>query len=167
MRRTLLSMACLVMLGLYTQETHAQVRFGAQASFANDVDLGVGARAQFGLKQISERLEGIASFDWFFPSGDAGVDWTYFEINANVAYAFPLTGSSTLRPYAGGGLNFARISIDYPDLPFAPGSYSSTDVGLNVLGGAKFGTGALTPFAEVRLQLGGGEQFVISGGILF
>ena len=167
MRRTLFSMACLAALGFCAQEAYAQVRFGAQASFANDVDLGVGARAQFGLKQFSERLEGIASFDWFFPSGGVGVDWSYFEVNANLAYAFPLTGSSALRPYAGGGLNFARISIDYPDLPFAPGSYSSNDVGLNVLGGAKFGSGALTPFAEVRLQLGGGEQFVISGGILF
>jgi hypothetical protein len=168
MRRTLLSMACLAVLGLYAQEAHAQVRFGPQASFADDVDLGVGARAMFGLKQFSERLEGIASFDWFFPSGGAGVDWTYFKINANVAYSIPLSGSSALRPYAGGGLNIARISIDYPDIPFAPGSVSSTDIGLNVLGGSKFGSGSgLTPFAELRIELGGGEQFVISGGILF
>lgn len=93
------------------------------------------------------------------------MDWTYLEINANVAYSFPLSGSSSLRPYAGGGLNIARSSIDF-DLPGLR-STSDTEVGLNVLGGSKFGSGRLTPFAELRLELGGGEQFVITGGFLF
>jgi len=126
------------------QEARAQVRFGAQASVADDVDLGLGARVLFSLKQFSERLEGIASFDWFFPDSGAGVDWTYFELNGNVVYSIPLSNTSALRPSA-----------------------SDTEIGLNLLGGSKFGSGRITPFAELRLELGGGEQFVISGGILF
>jgi len=166
MRKTLLAMIGLAVIGLHAQEAHAQVRFGAQASFGDDVDLGLGARAVFSLKQFNERLEGIASFDWFFPDAGADVvDWTYFEINGNVAYSFPLQSSSSLRPYAGGGLNIARSSIDF-DSPLL-NSASDTEIGLNVLGGTKFGSGRITPFAELRIELGGGEQFVLSGGVLF
>jgi len=165
MRKTLLAITLLAVIGLHAQEAQAQVRFGAQASFGDDVDFGLGARAVFSLKQFNERLEGIASFDWFFPDSGVGVDWTYFEINGNVVYSIPLSSSSSLRPYAGGGLNIARSSIDF-DTPLLS-SASDTEIGLNVLGGTKFGSGRLTPFAELRIELGGGEQFVISGGFLF
>jgi len=165
MRKTLLAILCFAALGVQAQEARAQVRFGAQASVADDVDLGLGARVLFSLKQFSERLEGIASFDWFFPDSGAGVDWTYFELNGNVVYSIPLSNTSALRPYAGGGLNIARSSVEV-NVPGRP-SASDTEIGLNLLGGSKFGSGRITPFAELRLELGGREQFVISGGILF
>lgn len=167
MRKALLATICLAVLGLAATEAHAQIRFGGQASYGDDVDLGIGARVMFGLRSISERLEGIASFDWFFPGDLGGIDWTCFEVNANAAYSIPLSGSAPLRPYVGGGLNVARTSIDLPDVPFFSGAVSGTEVGLNILGGSKFGSGGLTPFAELRFELGGGEQFVVSGGILF
>lgn len=134
------------------------VSIGAQVSFAEDADLGVGARVEVGLPQLSPRIFAIGSFDWFFPDG-----FDYFEINANLGYSVPVT-STSISPYVGGGLNFARVSVDvFGD------SHSDTDLGLNVLGGMKFKPAAarFTPFVEARFELSGGEQFVISGGILF
>lgn len=134
------------------------VNFGVQASFADDTDFGVGARVELGLAQLSPRLFAIGSFDWFFPDG-----FDYFEVNANLGYSIPLT-SPTFVPYVGGGLNIARASVKV----FGE-SHSDTEVGLNVLGGTKFKpvSARFTPFLEARVELNGGEQFVISGGILF
>jgi len=134
------------------------VRFGAKASFAEDADFGVGARVEVGLPQLASRVFAIGSFDWFFPDG-----FDYFEVNANLGYSVPVT-STSISPYVGGGLNIARFSVDY-----LGHSASNTEVGLNVLGGMKFKPAAarFTPFVEGRFELSGGEQFVISGGILF
>jgi len=139
----------------------AQVRVGAQVSFADDADVGLGVRVRADTPRLipGAPLSLIGSFDWFFPGGN--VD--YFEINGNVAYAFTITGS-VLRPYAGGGLNVARTSVDLG----GGTSISNTDLGLNLLGGLNFRTaGRLQPFVELRLELSGGEQFVITGGVHF
>jgi hypothetical protein len=134
----------------------AQVNLGGQASWADDADLGLGARVAVGLPAVP--LEAIGSFDYFFPDGD--VD--YWEINANVAYSFSLP-ASPVTPYAGGGLSYAHVSADLP----TGGSASDSEVGLNVLGGVKFSLPRLQPFAEARVELGGGEQFVLTGGLMF
>lgn len=137
---------------------------GVQGSYGSDSDFGVGVRYENSLNRLfpSMPLRFIGSFDWFFPDegGFGGVDVTYFEINANVAYAIPMA-NSPLRPYAGGGLNYARASVEVGGT-----DVSDSQVGLNLLGGIRFG-GKLSPFVEGRFELSGGEQFVISGGILF
>ena len=61
-------------------------------------------------------------------------------------------------PYAGGGLNIAYSSRS--------GS-SDVDPGFNLLGGTLLGSGPVHPFVEVRFELAGGEQFVLTGGVLF
>ncbi len=145
-------------------EASAQVRFGVQGSFADDTDFGIGVRVRGDTPRLipNAPLSLIGSFDWFFPDAPSGVDATYFELNGNVVYNFTITGS-VLRPYAGGGLNIARASVD-----FGQGNISDTNVGLNLLGGLNFRTaGRIQPFVELRLELEGGEQFVITGGIHF
>ena len=147
------------------RDSAAQVRFGANVAWANDFDLGVGGRIGFGFGEVSNRhpIEGVVSFDYFFP-GDEGtsLDPTYWEINANGIYKFAIT-NSTLVPYVGAGLNYARASADVP----GAGTVSDSEVGLNVLGGLRFGSGqALRPFVEVRAELGGGEQVVFAFGLL-
>ncbi|MBI1967297.1 MAG: hypothetical protein HYS40_04855 [Gemmatimonadetes bacterium] len=138
----------------------AQARFGVQANFGTDTDFGIGGRAIFGLQSLfpATPLDGHVTFDWFFPEGDA----TYWELNGNVAYRFPV--QRNLGPYVGGGLNIAHISVDLP----LGGTVSDTDAGLNVLGGISFGArGRAAPFVELRGELGGGEQLVITGGLRF
>jgi opacity protein-like surface antigen len=145
---------------------HAQVRFGANLSWADDADLGIGARVGFGIGSVSRRqpIEGVVSFDYFFPDdAGTGADVTYWEINANGIYKFAASGGS-LAPYIGAGLNYARGSVAISGI----GSGSESDVGLNLLGGIRFNTSrSLQPFAEARIELGGGEQLVLAGGFLF
>lgn len=42
-----------------------------------------------------------------------------------------------------------------------------TEIGLNLPVGDKFVLASLTPFAELRVEAGGGEQVVLTGGLLF
>lgn len=129
------------------------VQLGPQLSVADDVDLGLGGRAVFNVGDPGG-WEGIGSFDVFFPESD--ID--YWELNGNLVYNFPVEETRTFFPYLGGGLNVAHASA---------GTVDDTELGLNVVGGGKFDAEGLTPFVEARLEIEGGEQFVITGGLLF
>lgn len=135
-----------------------RVHVGGQLNWADDADFGVGGRVMVGLPTYPG-LELLGSFDLFFPDGD--VD--YWEINGNAVYNFPIPEGLSVRPYTGGGLNIAHI--DAGGRGFGRGE--DTDLGLNLLGGVKFPLDNFTPFAEARVELGGGEQFVLTGGFLF
>ena len=139
------------------------VQFGVQGSYGEDTDFGVGGRIIGNIGQLlgMQGIEAIGSFDYFFP--DCGsVDCSYFEVNGNVVYRFPLQ-QAIFSPYVGGGLNVAHGSVDF----FGLGEASDTKFGFNLLGGAKFHIGIVQPFAEFRFEIEGGEQFVITGGVLF
>ena len=141
-----------------------RVRFGIQGSFAEYADLGLGARAIFDLSGHKAGLTGIAAFDYFFGGAGGfgnflGVDVNYWEANGNVVYTFSRTGSVQL--YVGAGLNLGHSSASS-----AFGGGSSSRLGLNALGGITFGKRGRT-FAEGRLELGGGSQFVASAGVRF
>jgi len=164
--------AALLVLGSAADAT-AQ-RFGLQASYADDTDFGVGGRVEIPLALsdagVLSRTFAAGSFDWFFPDcetfvglGNTEIDCSYWEINANLAVPFTVAASVT--PYAGAGLNVAHISIsaeneigDFDD--------SQTEIGANLLGGVRFPLGGLSMYAEARAELGGGEQFVITVGLL-
>jgi hypothetical protein len=158
----------LVLLVLSTAPAHAQ-RFGVQLDWGDDSDLGIGGRAEFTLGSLFassgafSRMYGIGSFSYFFPDCDdtvVDVDCRYWEINLNGAV--PLVAQD-IDPYIGGGLNLAHSSID-ADGPGGDGD--DTELGINLLGGLRFLIGTLSAFAEARAELGGGEQFVLTAGIL-
>ena len=155
MRNRFLTLAFLLCLVGTASEAQAQSRFGVQASFADDADFGVGARLALA-PPAGSPVRIMASFDWFFP--DAPVD--YWELNGNVVYMVPVVNSA-VAPYVGGGLNVAHVSVDGGTI----GS-SDTDMGLNLLGGMEFG-GQLPLYLEARVEISGGEQFVITGGFYF
>lgn len=150
------AIACLAL----AQPLSAQ-QFGGQVSWGDNYDLGIGLRGEFSLlNRMStdgpvSRAFAIGSLDYFFPDAPEGVDLNYLEFNANLA--FPVT-ESPLDPYVGGGLNWGRASLD---------DVSSSDFGLNVLGGVRFNLGGLSTLGEARLELGGGEQLVLTFGVLF
>ena len=139
-------------------------RFGAAVSYGSDSDFGVGGRLEFDMTgKLSKnpplsRAFFIGQVDVYFP--DCGtVDCTWIEINPS--FAVPIT-ATTLNPYLGAGLNIARVSVSSGGV-----SNSNTEMGINLLGGLKFGLGDMSAFSEARLSLGGGEQFALSFGILF
>jgi hypothetical protein len=157
-KRLLLIIGVVGMLGAANLE--AQVRFGGQVGYANDADLGLGARVQVGLPSLNQ-IDFIGSFDLYFPSSVSGVDVNYWEINANLKYDFPIN-SPTFGPYLGTGLNLAHVSVSSQGF-----GASDTDLGLNIMGGTTFRAGSMTPFAELRVEVGGGEQVILAGGLLF
>lgn len=145
---------------------------GPQVSNSRDTDLGVGLRAVLDLGPLDFGLRVIGSFDLFFPDeyelddgGGIAGDADYWEANLNLAYdvGLPLV---PITPYIGGGLNVAHIELkDTPnDDAFL---LDQTDTGVNVLGGVEIDAGAIAPFLEFRYEILGGEQWVISGGLLF
>src|SRR5690242_21965533 len=89
-----------------------QPSFGLELNWSSDVDFGIGGRGVFPLESLFPKtpLDGIVSFDYFFPSVPAGTTGHYWEINGDVAYRFTVPRSSSFRPYAGGRLNIARSS---------------------------------------------------------
>ena len=150
----------LVMLS-FGQEVSAQVRFGAQLDYAADTDFGLGVRVGVPLGEELKRkgLEGLVTFDYFFPK-----NFTYWTATANGLYYFT-SESSSVKPYVGGGLSLGHSSFD----TVSPGiGASATDVGLNVAGGIRFkAQDRLLPFVEARYELKRGGQFIIAAGAYF
>jgi opacity protein-like surface antigen len=140
--------------------------FGLELNWSSDVDFGIGGRGVFPLQSLlpATPLDGIVSFDYFFPSVPAGTSGHYWEINGDVAYRFTVQRSSSFRPYAGGGLNIAHASATVGTT-----SASTTKAGLNLLGGTTFRLKGsnLVPFAEARGEIGGGKTFILTGGVRF
>lgn len=181
MRKCIGSALLLVMLATFPALSAAQRRaaprraapaaqrpsFGLELNWSSDVDFGIGGRGVFPLQSLfpTTPLDGIVSFDYFFPSVPAGISGHYWEINGDVAYRFTVPSRSSFRPYAGGGLNIAHASAG----PSGGTSVSATKAGLNLLGGTTFRVRGshLIPFVEARGEVGGGKTFVLTGGVRF
>lgn len=157
------------------QPAQSQTRFGPQVAWADDFDLGVGGRLDFGLGNLFgvddgpfQNLFGSTTATYFFTDcGFSEIDCSYIEFEGNLGVPFTLDGAS-IQPFAGAGLHVGRFSVDDDfDTPFGSFSSSSTEVGLNLLGGIFFPLGDLSGFAQGKIELAGGEQFIISAGVLF
>jgi hypothetical protein len=165
----------------------ADVEFGPNVSWSNpsgppNGDWGAGARLDFG-----SNVRGIIAFDYFFTNAEdlfsndvdsSDFDLKFWELNGNIVYAFSTdTGA---QPYVGAGIGIARRTFHNIDNVF---NDDRTEVGINALGGIKFGAGAVHPFFEARytwyhadnndelIDIGADvefrNRFVVSGGILF
>ena len=169
MRKKTFLTALAVMFLFGATQLSAQIRFGGQLNYGDDTDFGLGARLVLDDPALGE-FRFIGSFDLYFPgsrsAGGVDVDGDYWEINGNIVYDFEVTTSPNLTPYVGGGLNVAHASAE-ATTPLVSASASDTELGVNLLGGLEFGVGKLRPFVEIKVELEGGEQFVITGGILF
>ena len=162
----------------------ADVDFGVNVDWSkteglNSGDWGLGARLDFG-----GNLRGQVGFDYYFTDAedifdddeDADLDLSFWEVNGNVLYQFTTEGVS---PYLGGGVGFARRSFDDINDIFDD---ERTELGLNVLGGVKFGDD-IQGFIEARGTfypddeesddfpdsdlVAFGDRFIFSAGILF
>src|SRR5690606_5443477 len=89
-----------------------------------------------------------------------------FKFTANAIYEFGIDNQA-FTPYAGGGLAITRYSAEYDAGAFGSVDASDTNVGLNVMGGAYFGSGSMRPFAQLYLTLGDGSTVGATAGLLF
>ena len=131
---------------------------GAQLSFGNDSQLGIGPRVLTPLTSIHPKLRAVYSFDYFFPDSgrDPARDLDYWEIAGSVVRDIPVR---KLKSYLGVGAVIARSS----ESENIARTRSRTTLGLNLVGGLKFPEHEYTPFVEARA---GGRQFVLAGGVL-
>lgn len=162
-----------LLLLLAPTPSEAQIHLGVQGSYGEESDFGIGARMTADLEQLIKvkGVELILSFDYFFPEDDwdipfIEVDYTYYEVNANLVYNARLQNAAFI-PYFGGGLNIAKGEVSADILGFSINAIDETETGFNVLAGLKVPTNRLTPFLEFRFESGGGEQYVVSAGIVF
>ncbi len=171
--------ATMVLVCCLTAVTHeqviAQVSLGPHAGYNIDVEeLYFGSTIQFPLPaRIGEtRLIASPGFDFypfFGPNADGfDISASFFAFNFDLLYPFPTSG---VEPYVGAGLVISRASVNASGLDPLPGGavqLSNTDVGLNLKGGAFFGSaGSVRPFAEGILVVGSYSTLLLKGGVLF
>ena len=155
-----------------TTEAQTSVKIGPRlgipvGDFADATSIYLGADARI----TTDALPVVpnASFDYYFTDVDG---YSLFAIDLNALYEFGVD-NQVFVPYAGGGLGITRASVDSPSISFGGqtfggGSTSSTDVGLNIVGGARFPLGTVEPFAQLNATLGGdADRLGITGGLLF
>jgi hypothetical protein len=105
--------------------------------------------------------------DWTFdPNLEFGIgdNVTVIALNGDFYYHFRLQDSDWA-PYVGGGLGINSVSVDNP-APFR--DHTSTDVGLNIVGGVSVPTQAGNRwFGEIRFGIGDIPELKLMGGINF
>ena len=171
-----------VLVGVVPQVRAADVQFGPRFNVSDDADLGVGADVRWQFLREDRRLALSASFDYFFPDdgtddfaealrpfedflGDVDLpfdlaretDVEYWEANLNLTWDF--TSERTVIPYAGVGINYARVKVSAFGF-----DTDESDVGANVLAGIRI---ARRFYVEAKQEAGGGELFVLTVGVRF
>jgi hypothetical protein len=165
MRKTVVGLLAVVLCVTAAPSAQAQ-RFGIQADFSTEWDFGIGARGEFDLTNVFtnqgafSRAFIITSFDYFFADCN---ECTYWELNPMLAVPITVTNPK-IKPYLGGGLNIARVSVD---LPAPLEDASDTEIGLNLLGGLRFPLGGVNAYTDARIVIGDNDQLVLTFGFLF
>lgn len=163
----------LVASSAQAQAQTSGTRFGVEADYAtnNDVGFGVGAFVKFHLAEVSEHaITGRATFDYYFPSSSnfGGYSYKYFEIAADGL--LDIVSSGATKPYVGAGLTYSHSSFGsgYCDFYGVNCNASYSHTGLHLVGGLNFmGNSKLMPFVEAKIELSSGSEFIIKGGIHF
>lgn len=156
-RRIMAGMALVLGLVVLPAGAGSQVLLGAQLAWGSDPDdIGLGVRAEVPLSGFAPGLAGLGSVDFFFPEG-----WlaNQIDLNAGAVLRLSLPG---LAAYVGAGINLQRISATA-----VSDRESGTHAGVALWGGVHFRAGWATPFAELRSEIGGITQTVLSAGVLF
>jgi hypothetical protein len=159
------ALCVLILLGAAPRSASGwQVSAGVQGVWGSQTDLGIGGRVILDMGSVIDRLDVVGSFDWYFPGNEFGIDVEYWEANANLVYR--LGRGPSMVPYAGAGAHLTGFSAA-TDVLGTPVSGSDHQSGGNLLAGLLLHVRGLRPFVEGRLELGGGDQFVLAAGIRF
>ena len=160
-----ITLGLLLAVGISTTAS-AQIQVGGGIGFATEIE-NLGFQAG-GTYVINEDIRVAADIIYYLP-GDQGqgvVDVNWFEFNANGHYLFQ--DEDDLKFYGLGGINFTRVSIDFPENQFfGGGSVSDTEVGLNVGAGLEYGLGFGNLYAEAKYVLSSADHLTVTGGLRF
>lgn len=109
------------------------------------------------------------SFDFYLFDSPEGADQTGFAIDLNALYDFEIE-NEVFKPYAGGGIGITRYSASFRSSDFGGFGFSSgtTEVGLNLVGGARFMLDSVSPFVQLNATVGGDiSRLGLAGGVFF
>lgn len=171
MKRLTLVISAIVFLFICAPTTaHAQTSIAVGPRLGIDVgdieEVFIGADVRISSPNLPVEIN--PTFDFYFTDDPL----TFWSLSANALYPIG-TNNEMFTPYAGAGLGIYRTSIDEVDTGFGTfGGGSSTDIGLNLVFGARFMLDSVTPFAEAQYSPVFTEGsttnlFNIKGGLLF
>ncbi|MEM8556521.1 MAG: hypothetical protein AAGG50_01650 [Bacteroidota bacterium] len=173
MRNLLATLTLIVGLGFAAPQAKAQFSIFPYVGYNLDFEgflIGVGGEfvAPFEISNLDLTIAPSVEYVFADDGGIPDFSINVFQVNGDVIARFNPQGSFV--PYAGAGLAIVRISVDGPDILDGFGGFgfdaSSTDVGLNALGGALFpglvGFGDL--YAQGRVTFANGTAISIIGG---
>ncbi len=141
----------------------AQIAFGSGDSFSNT---GIGVKFQY---NVMDQLRAEPSFTYYLKKDNVGM-WD-FSLNAH--YLFPVMDGLNLYPLA--GLSMFGVSVSIPEIDLGPlgtiggGSESSSEIGLNIGGGADYAlTENIAVGGEIRMKMGGDwSRTIIAIGAIY
>lgn len=152
-------------LSLLSLPAIAQINVGGGLSFGTQVEtLGIFGRGEY---QVNETWRGAATFNYFFwDENIPGIDISWFTLNFDAHYV--LSENDPFQLYALGGLNLAFVQAGVDLGPFGSVSETTTDFGLNVGAGARYGlTESISAIGEVKYVIGSADQLVFLIGVVF
>lgn len=153
--KKLLAVAGVLVVALPLLAPRAEAQFAFIPYLGYDIDveeLFLGVAVQFDLPVGAPIALAVRpGAEYFF----VGSGVTLMQFNGDVVAT--LMPAAPVGVFAGAGLAIRHVSIDGVDA-------SSTDLGLNLFGGAEFGTGFLVPFVQARLTVADGSAVAFMGG---
>lgn len=118
-----------------------------------------------GLYTLNREFRVGADAIYYFPGEDSqGLEFTWFEVNANGHYLF--INHENMKFYFLGGLNFSKLFSDFDDIRLPSGD--STDqlyFGLNIGAGYEFSLETISAYVEGKYALSSAHQLALTGGL--
>ncbi len=149
-----------------TNQAQAQ-EVGGSLIFGSEIE-NLGIRAD-GAYDINEQFRGAADITFFFPKSiGTNTDWTWWAINVNGHYKFPVEGDVGL--YGLAGLNFATIRVKSEftnpiNNQTSTNTSSNSEVGLNIGGGVEYPMDFGNLFGELKYTVSDLDQLEINAGV--
>ncbi len=155
--KKLFGISSLVLGIIFALNTNAMAQneftVGGGLAYGTEVEsIGIQGGATY---SFTEEIRGAADLLIFFPDG---FDW--WELNFNGHYKF--FSEDNINVYGLAGINYATLSFDSQF-----GGGSTSEVGLNLGGGADFGLDFANLYTELRFVLGDLDQLVLAAGLRF
>ncbi|MDR0969367.1 MAG: porin family protein [Lentimicrobiaceae bacterium] len=139
----------------------AQLAIGMGDEITN---FGIGAKFQYNVTDPI-RLEG--SFTFFMPKEQvADVKVSFWDLNVNAHYLFPIANQITVYPLAGLGIQGCKVKTSYGGYS---ASASDSDIAINLGGGIDYAlTDQLVLNGELKYKISGDwDRFIISVGVAY
>ncbi len=141
--------------------------FGIHSTATAQISVGGGLGYGEGVEEFGLKIDGVYTINEDFRAGAdiiyffAETDVTFWELNMNGNYLF--VNNDGLIAYALAGINYAKQSVDIDGF----GSYSNSEVGLNLGAGLEYELGFAKLAPEIKYALSSLDQVVISAGLRF